>query len=123
MYLKTINKLSGENGNVRCADIARSLNYSKPSISRAVRILGKEGYLYINHNGTVELTETGRKIALRVCEKQEILALFFQKIAKVSKKRAELDACRIEHVISEEVFQGIKRFIEKENVFFIDEVK
>ncbi len=116
MYLETILILKKRNGQVRSIDIARELNFSKPSVSRAVGILKDDEYISIDSNGYIELTEKGTRVAKDIYEKHKILTEFFTTVAKVSPEIAEEDACRIEHVISDETFQGLKRILEDNNV-------
>lgn len=116
MYLETILVLKKRNSQVRSIDIARELNFSKPSVSRAVGILKDNGYISIDSNSYIELTEKGTRIAKDIYEKHKLLTEFFTTIVKVSPEIAEEDACRIEHVISDETFQGIKRILEDNNV-------
>ena len=112
-YLVTILKLYNRNGNVRSIDIARELNYSKPSVSRAVGLLKQSGFIQMNENGFINLTESGNEEAKRIFERHTILTEFFVKTASVSREIAEEDACRAEHVISDETFCGIKQFLNK----------
>ena len=115
MYLETILILKKRNGQVRSIDIARELNFSKPSVSRAVGILKGDGYISVKSNGYIELTEKGTKVAKDIYEKHKVLTEFFTTVVKVSPEIAEEDACRIEHVISDETFQGLKRILENNN--------
>lgn len=112
MYLETILILKRRNGQVRSIDIARELNFSKPSVSRAVGILKEDAYISIDSKGYIELTEKGNKVASDIYEKHKILTEFFTTVIKVSPEIAEEDACRIEHVISDETFEGLKKFLE-----------
>jgi Mn-dependent DtxR family transcriptional regulator len=112
MYLETILVLKKRNGQVRSIDIARELNFSKPSVSRAIGILKDDGYILVDDSGYIELTEKGKTKAKDIYEKHKVLTTFLTDIIKVSPKIAEEDACRIEHVISDETFRGIKRFLE-----------
>ncbi|MFA5527528.1 MAG: metal-dependent transcriptional regulator [Peptostreptococcales bacterium] len=116
MYLETILILKKSKGQVRSIDIARELNFSKPSVSRAVGILRDDGYILVDSNGYIELTERGTQTAQDIYEKHSILTKFFTAIARVSPEIAEEDACRIEHVISDETFQGLKRILEEKNI-------
>lgn len=116
MYLETILILKKRNGQVRSIDIARELNFSKPSVSRAVGILKDDEYISVDSNGYIELTEKGTRVAKDIYEKHKILTVFFTTVLKVSPEIAEKDACRIEHVISDETFQGLKRILENNNV-------
>lgn len=111
MYLETIYILKSKKGSVRSIDIARELDFSKPSVSRGVGILKKEQYILIDENGYITLTETGLKKAKNIFEKHQILTYFLVKTAGVSKEIAEDDACKMEHIISEETFSGIKKFL------------
>lgn len=110
-YLETILILANRTGNVRSIDIARELNFSKPSVSRAVRVLCEDGYININEDGYITFTDKGRAVATAIYERHNILTDFLQKVAGVPPKTAEEDACRIEHYISEETFEGIKKYM------------
>ena len=112
-YLETILMLQNRNGNVRSIDIARELNFSKPSVSRAVGLLKQSGFILIDDNGFITLSESGNEEAKRIYERHTILTEFFVKVAGVSQELAEEDACRVEHVISNDTFQGIKQFLNK----------
>lgn len=116
MYLETILILKERNGQVRSIDIARDLNFSKPSVSRAVGKLKEDEYISVDTEGHIELTEKGIKAAKDIYEKHRVLTTFFTTVIEVSPEIAEEDACRIEHVISDETFQGIKRFLKDNKV-------
>jgi Mn-dependent DtxR family transcriptional regulator len=110
-YLETILILGKKNGSVRSIDIARELNFSKPSVSRAVGILKDNGFIAIEDNGSIKLTVLGEEKAANVFERHQILTAFLVKTAGVSQKTAEEDACKIEHIISDDTFQGIKKYL------------
>lgn len=112
-YLETILKLKEQNGSVRSVDIAHELNFSKPSVSRAIGILKEEGYVLVQAKGEIELTDKGRKKAESVYERHTLLTEFLQRVAAVDQETAEEDACRMEHILSEKVFAGIKEFMRK----------
>ena len=112
-YLETILRLKEKNGMVRSIDIAHQLNFSKPSVSRAIGILKEDGYITVGPKGEIELTDKGRQKAESVYERHKMLTAFLQKVAEVDREVAEEDACRMEHIISDGVFQGIKRFMKK----------
>lgn len=106
MYLKTIFVLAKENEMVRSIDIAKKMNFSKPSVSRAVNNLKMENYIDIDESGYITLTEKGTRIAEDIFNKHEALTSFFMNIG-VSPQTADDDACKIEHVISEETYAAI----------------
>ena len=112
MYLETILILRKRRGMVRSIDIARELNFSKPSVSRAVGILKDDDFITVDDNGYIELTDKGKKKAKDIYEKHNVLTTFFTDVIKISPEIAEEDACRIEHVISDDTFDGLKRFLE-----------
>lgn len=112
-YLETILILQEKKGHVRSVDVARELGYSKPSISRAVTLLKGEGKLTVASDGSLVLTETGLSEAQSIYEKHKVLTEFLMVTAKVNSAIAEETACRMEHVLSDEVYQGIKKFLKK----------
>lgn len=107
-YLETILVLSKDLGNVRSIDVANHLGYSKPSISVAMKRLRENGYLTVDDNGHLLLTEAGLSIAQNIYEKHQVLTQFLLSIG-VSQDTAKKDACRIEHVISDESFEKLKK--------------
>jgi Mn-dependent DtxR family transcriptional regulator len=111
-YLETILILQKERGHVRSIDVATELNFSKPSISRAMGILKKAGYIEIDDSGNIHLTDMGRTTAEAIYERHRLIARYFVEALNVPKEVALRDACRIEHVISAESFRQIKRWIE-----------
>ena len=111
MYLENILVLQNTLGRVRSIDIAHKTGYSKPSVSRAVKLLGNDGCIDIDADGFITLTEKGRQIADDILDRHRIISAFFESIG-VDEETASEDACRIEHVISEETFEKLKKFIE-----------
>ncbi|MEL7648334.1 MAG: metal-dependent transcriptional regulator [Sedimentibacter sp.] len=111
-YLETILLLHNRNGYVRSIDIANVLNYTKPSISRAMKILKKSKYIDVDKNGHILLTEQGRKTAEKVYERHMTIADFLVVSLGVTKETAEKESCRIEHIISEETFHKMKLYLE-----------
>ena len=109
-YLETILLLHEKTGFVRSVDIACELNYSKPSISRAVNILKESGYITVGAGGQIILTEEGRKKAESIYERHVNITRFLEDVLCVSHVNAEHDACKIEHIISEESYEKLKRF-------------
>lgn len=110
-YLETILVLHNRNGYVRSIDIANELNFSKPSVSRAMKVLRENNYITMNEDGHIELTEEGRNKAESVYDRHVTLTKFLIGLG-VEPKQAETDACRIEHIISEETHQCIKRSLQ-----------
>lgn len=110
-YLETILLLKKRLGTVRSIDIANELGFSKPSISRAVGILKENGYITVERGGNIELTDKGLETASSVFERHQTLTRFLSEKLGVSPENAEEDACRIEHIISEETFSAIKDFM------------
>lgn len=115
-YLETILRLKEKKGTVRSIDIAHELNFSKPSVSRAIGILKESGYLTVQDKGEIELTDMGREKAEGVYERHRLLTEFLQQVAEVDRETAEEDACRMEHIISDKVFQGIKKFMKEKGL-------
>ncbi len=110
-YLETILILKEKQGVVRSIDVARMLNFSKPSVSRAVGILKEDGYIVVGTNGEIEFTQKGKEKAEAIYERHKLLTKFLQRVSGVNAKVAEEDACKMEHIISDETFQGIKEFM------------
>jgi len=112
MYLETILILSGELEHVRSLDIAHKMNFSKPSVSRAMGILRNDKYISVDGNGYITLTNSGREIAEKIYERHVVISGLLEKIG-VSPDTATEDACRIEHVISDESFEAVKKQLNK----------
>ena len=111
MYLETILVLTREkNREVHSLDVAEYMNYSKPSVSRAVGLLKKGGYLEVSKDGALTLTEAGREIAEKIYERHTLLTGFFTMLGGDKEIAAE-DACKIEHDISDESFEAIKNHV------------
>ena len=106
MYLETILVLSQRTGFVRAIDIGEEMGYSKPSVSRAVGILRKGGYIHVAEDGGITLTESGQAVAEKIYERHRLLTSFLVKLG-VDEKTAAEDACKMEHDISEESFAAI----------------
>lgn len=109
MYLETILRLQNKKGDVHAIDVATELGYSKPSVSRAVGILKKDGYITVAASGVIEFTSEGREKALSVFNRHKVLTDAFMKMGMDSAV-AEDNACKVEHVISEAAFEAIKAY-------------
>lgn len=112
MYIETIYSLSLESKFVRSIDVAQSLGYSKPSVSRAVSRLKQDGYLLMDKDGFLTLTDAGNAVARKIFERHTVLSGLLVSLG-VDEKIAAQDACRIEHVISDESFAAVKRYLEQ----------
>lgn len=114
MYLETILILSKHSKCVRSIDVGEYMGYSKPSVSRAVGLLKSGGYITVEKDGGLILTDSGRRIAENIYEKHTTLTTLLEKLG-VEEKTAAEDACKIEHVISDASFEAIKKLAEKVN--------
>jgi Mn-dependent DtxR family transcriptional regulator len=112
-YLETLLILNERlDSKVRAVDLAKELSFSKPSVSRALGILKNNGFINTDDNGYIHLTESGLSKAEKIYERHKILTGLFKHLAGVSEEIAEKDACRVEHVISNETFYGLKAYLE-----------
>ena len=111
-YLERILILSENNDELHAIDIARSMNFSKPSVSIALKKLQEKKLIEIDDNLHIHLTETGRDIATKVYEKHTIISKALISLG-VDEEIAKEDACKLEHVLSEQSFEAIKKFINK----------
>ena len=111
MYLETIHVLLKKNSAVRSIDISEHMGYSKPSVSRAVGLLKQGGYICVDKDGYITLTESGLDLAEKIYERHTVLSRLLVALG-VSEETASKDACRLEHAISDESFEAIKRHVE-----------
>lgn len=112
MYIETIYVLSQESNTVRGIDIAERMGYSKPSVSRAIGVLRKEGLVKKEDDGNLRLTEAGEILAKRIYERHTVLTKMLVNIG-VDEETAAEDACRVEHYISDTTFEAIKAHMKK----------
>ena len=112
MYLETILNLKNKKSLVRSVDIVEELGYAKSSVSKAVNLLSKKGYIEIKNNGEIILTLSGKQKAARILERHQVLMRALIKLG-AEEVSAEENACRIEHVITDDIFELIKNFINK----------
>lgn len=113
-YLEAVLVLQKEKGMVRSVDLARHMGFSKPSISHAVGVLKNGGFLTVDEDGYLHLTEDGREGAEKIYERHQFFTEQLVAVG-VDRETAERDACRIEHAISEETFQKLKASVEKQS--------
>lgn len=112
MYLETILRLSNESPYVRSLDVAEAMNYSKPSVSRAMKILKENHYVSIDGNGYIKLLKKGKDVANKIYERHKVITELLIDLG-VNEKQAEADACKMEHCISDESFEAIKKHLQK----------
>ncbi len=112
-YLEAILQLQEENGSVRSIDIVQHLGFSKPSVSRAMSLLRENGYVLMDKDGLLTLTDAGREIAERIYERHKLLTRWLVSLG-VDPKSAAADACKMEHAMSADTFQKMKEHILKE---------
>ena len=110
MYLKTIYILRKTKPEVHSIDVSEYMNYSKPSVSRGIHILEQDGYLVVNENKALVLTDKGLNHAERIYNIHEVVTKALMNMG-VSKETAESDACKIEHDISDETYNALKKFV------------
>ena len=115
MYLETILRLSQQSGHVRAIDVGEEMGYSKPSVSRAMSILKQGGYIVIEPDGSIILTDAGREIAEKIYARHTLITNFLISIG-VDKETATEDACKMEHGISDASFEAIQKLVEKNNI-------
>ena len=111
MYIETIYVLTQKSDRVRSIDVCEHMGYSKPSVSRAIGILKRDGYITVDSSGYITLTDSGIAAAERIYERHTILTQFLETLG-VSHETASNDACKMEHIISDESFFAIKKKIE-----------
>jgi len=114
MYLETILMLKNKNEYVRAIDIANQMNFSKPSVSRAIKILKEKNLIVVDPKGYIDFSQEGLAIAQRVYARHVILTDFFTYLG-VQPQQAEIDACRVEHIISDETYECICKFFDKQS--------
>ena len=112
MYLESIHVLLSRSKQVRAIDVAEYTGYKKPSVSRALGILRDGGYIVTDAEGYLSLTPAGEELAAKTYERHKVLTEYFMSLG-VSEETAAADACRVEHVISDETFEAMKNKLNK----------
>ena len=113
-YLERVLMIRQRKGVVYSIDIVHELNFSKPSVSVAMKRLRENGYIQMDADGAITLLPPGEEIAARIYARHQLLTEFLQKVSGVNPQTAEEDACKMEHIISDDTFQGIKRFMNRQ---------
>ena len=115
MYLETIYLLKNQKPSVRSVDIVESMDYAKSSVSRGVNLLQKKGYITISHeSGEINFTKEGYQRAVEIYDRHEVITSLLVSLG-AEKKSAEENACRMEHVISKDVFEIIKNYVKNKD--------
>lgn len=117
-YLERVLNLEKEGKPIRLTDIAAALKVTKPSASRAMKVLQKGGYIKQDNYGPIELTEKGRLKAIQVTRRHNLLFTFLYKFLGIDREIAEMDACEIEHVISSETVEKITDLLSANGIDF-----
>lgn len=112
-YLETIFLLQRENGKVRSVDVARTLGYSKPSVSRAMGLLKKQGMIEVVSGEGIRLTKEGMRLAKEMVDKHETIAQFLMMTTDVDVETAQEDAAKMRHFINDKTYVGIRNFIKQ----------
>ncbi len=112
MYLETIYILSQKELKVRSVDVGEYMGFSKPSVSRAISLLKSGGFVLMNEEGLLTLTDAGYEVAAKIYERHQMLTNWLRRLG-VSEDTASADACKMEHHISDESFEAIKRHVEQ----------
>ena len=115
MYLETILLLSQKSGHVRAIDVGEEMGYSKPSVSRAMGLLKNGGFIVVDADGAITLTDAGREIAEKIYARHTLLTKFLISLG-VDEETASEDACKMEHSIGDASFEAIQKFAEEHNL-------
>jgi len=118
-YLEVISNYTEVNKNIRAIDISKELNVSRASVTEALKKLSQKGYVNYGRYDVLSLTESGKKIAQIVVSKHNILKSFFENVLGLSEDEASKNACKIEHVITDNAFNKISEFMNREKNEFI----
>lgn len=116
MYLETVYVLESSHGHAHGVDIAKQLNVSKPSVTKAIKCLKDQGFVNTQKYGTITLTEEGRKVSEKIYANHQLIALFLEHSLKLSAKEAGMNACKIEHILSDEMLEAIKSYLKTNNI-------
>ncbi len=112
-YLEAVLALEQELGSVRLTDVANRLKVTKPSVSRAMKLLQSEGYIQQESYGEINLTDKGREKAAQVFSRHKILTIFLEDVLGLDAETADADACRMEHVLSAQTMKQLTAFVRK----------
>jgi len=118
MYLETIFLIEKNHGHAHNVDVAKELGVSKASVSKAMKTLKAKGYVSNETYGTITLTDEGRKISERIFRNHKLISLFLEHSLELQTEEASENACKIEHVLSENMVKAIQKYLTKNNISF-----
>jgi len=116
MYLETVYILESNHGHAHGVDIAKRLGVSKPSVTKAIKYLKAEGFVNTQKYGTITLTEKGKELSEEIYNSHQLIELFLKHSLKLSSEQASINACKIEHVLTDEMLKAIKIYLKKNNI-------
>lgn len=116
MYLETVYILESSHGHAHGVDIAERLGVSKPSVTKAIEHLKDQGFVNKQKYGTITLTEKGRELSKKIYNSHQLIELFLEHSLKLSAEEASINACKIEHVLSDGMLDAIKSYLKKNNI-------
>lgn len=116
MYLETVYILENSHGHAHGVDIAKQLNVSKPSVTKAIKYLKDQGLVDMQRYGTITLTEEGREISEKIYRNHQLITLFLENSLKLSAKEASINACKMEHILSDEMLEAIETYLKANNI-------
>ena len=116
MYLETVYMLESSHGHAHGVEIAKRLNVSKPSVTKAVKYLKDQGFVNTQKYGTITLTEKGRQVSEEIYGNHQLITQFLEHSLQLSAKEASINACKIEHILSDVMLEAIKIYLKKNNI-------
>ena len=116
MYLETVYILENDHGHAHGIDIAKRLGVSKPSVTKAIKYLKDQGFVNMQKYGTITLTEKGRELSEKIYNNHNLIERFLEHSLQLSSEQASINACKIEHVLSDEMLEAIKSYLKKNNI-------
>ena len=116
MYLETVYVLENSHGHAHGVEIAKRLSVSKPSVTKAMKFLKDQGFVHTQKYGTITLTEKGRELSEEIYRNHQLIALFLEHSLNLTAGEASLNACRIEHVLSDEMLESIKSYLKNNQI-------
>jgi DtxR family transcriptional regulator, Mn-dependent transcriptional regulator len=116
MYLETVYILESNHGHAHGVEIAKRLGVSKPSVTKAIKYLKDQGFVNTQKYGTITLTEKGKELSEKIYNNHHLIERFLEHSLQLSSEQASINACKMEHVLSDEMFDAIKSYLKKNNI-------